>query len=116
MGSPGKSLCDMGILLQTEKLTKSYGDRMLFADVTIGLNEGDKVGLIARNGSGKSTLMRCLVGLEGYDSGSVVTAAGTRIAFLDQTPQLPEELPVWEAAVGYRPVVGRSCCRNCAAL
>ena len=49
--------------------------------------------------------MRCLVGLEGYDSGSVVTAAGTRIAFLDQTPQLPEELPVWEAAVGYRPVV-----------
>lgn len=105
MGSPGKSLCDMGILLQTEKLTKSYGDRMLFADVTIGLNEGDKVGLIARNGSGKSTLMRCLVGLEGYDSGSVVTAAGTRIAFLDQTPQLPEELPVWEAAVGYRPVV-----------
>jgi len=95
----------MGILLQTEKLTKSYGDRMLFADVTIGLNEGDKVGLIARNGSGKSTLMRCLVGLEGYDSGSVVTAAGTRIAFLDQTPQLPEELPVWEAAVGYRPVV-----------
>ncbi len=105
MGSPGKSLCDMGILLQTEKLTKSYGDRMLFADVTIGLNEGDKVGLIARNGSGKSTLMRCLVGLEGYDSGSVVTAAGTRVAFLDQTPQLPEELPVWEAAVGYRPVV-----------
>lgn len=95
----------MGILLQTEKLTKSYGDRMLFADVTLGLNEGDKVGLVARNGSGKSTLMRCLVGLEDVDSGSVVTASGTRVAFLDQTPELPGELSVWDAAVSYRPVV-----------
>lgn len=94
----------MGILLQTEKLTKSYGDRMLFADVTLGLNEGDKVGLVARNGSGKSTLMRCLAGLEDVDSGSVVTASGTRVAFLDQTPELPADMPVWEAAVAYRPV------------
>ncbi|MDE7141995.1 MAG: ATP-binding cassette domain-containing protein, partial [Muribaculaceae bacterium] len=95
----------MGILVQTENLTKSYGDRLLFADVTLGLNEGDKVGLVARNGSGKSTLMRCLVGLEDVDSGTVVKASGTRVAFLDQTPELPAELSVWEAATGYRAVV-----------
>ncbi len=95
---------DMGILLQTEKLTKSYGDRMLFADVSLGLNEGDKVGLVARNGSGKSTLMRCLVGLEDVDSGTVTTASGCRVAFLDQSPELPPELSVWEVAIGYHPV------------
>lgn len=95
---------DMGILLQTEKLTKSYGDRMLFADVSLGLNEGDKVGLVARNGSGKSTLMRCLVGLEDVDSGTVTTASGCGVAFLDQSPELPPELSVWEAAIGYHPV------------
>lgn len=100
-----KNRCDMGILVQTENLTKSYGDRLLFADVTLGLNEGDKVGLVARNGSGKSTLMRCLVGLEDVDSGTVVKASGTRVAFLDQTPELPAELSVWDAATGYRAVV-----------
>lgn len=95
----------MGVLLQTDKLTKSYGDRLLFADVSLGLSEGDKVGLVARNGSGKSTLMRCLSGLEDTDSGSVITASGVRIAFLDQTPDLALESTVWNAAKEYRPVV-----------
>ncbi|MCM1070741.1 MAG: ABC-F family ATP-binding cassette domain-containing protein [[Clostridium] fimetarium] len=95
----------MGVLLQTEKLTKSYGDRLLFGDLTLGLAEGDKVGLVARNGSGKSTLMRCIAGLEDVDSGSVVKSDGVRVAFLDQTPDLPEELSVWEAATSYRPIV-----------
>ncbi len=94
----------MGVLLQTEKLTKSYGDRLLFSDVTFGLAEGDKVGLVGRNGSGKSTLMRCLAGVEDVDSGSVVTASGVKIVFLDQTPDMPENLSVWEAAIAYRPV------------
>lgn len=95
----------MGVLLQTEKLTKSYGDRLLFGDLTLGLAEGDKVGLVARNGSGKSTLMRCIAGLEDVDSGSVVKSDGVRVAFLDQTPDLPEELTVWDAAISYRPIV-----------
>ncbi len=95
----------MGVLLQTDKLTKSYGDRLLFADVSLGLSEGDKVGLIARNGSGKSTLMRCLSGLEDVDSGTVVKAGGVRVAFLDQTPDLDVDSSVWEAAKAYRPVV-----------
>ncbi len=95
----------MGVLLQTEKLTKSYGDRLLFGDLTLGLAEGDKVGLVARNGSGKSTLMRCIAGLEDVDSGSVVKSDGVRVAFLDQTPDLPEDLTVWDAAISYRPIV-----------
>lgn len=44
------------VILQVEELTKSYGDRMLFADVTFGIEEGDKIGIVARNGTGKTTL------------------------------------------------------------
>ena len=46
--------------LQLENLTKSHGDRMIFADVTFGINQGDKIALIAKNGTGKTTLLRCI--------------------------------------------------------
>lgn len=52
------------IRLQVDGLTKSYGDRLLFADVTFGIEEGDKIGIVARNGTGKSTLLRIMAGLE----------------------------------------------------
>ncbi len=80
--------------LQIEGLTKSYGDRMLFADVTFGVYEGDKIGLIARNGKGKSTLLSIIAGKEDYDSGNVVFRNGLRVGFLEQTPELPARLSV----------------------
>lgn len=73
--------------LQVEGLTKSFGDRLLFGDVTFGIYEGDKVGLIARNGTGKSTMLRIIAGVEERDSGSVVFRSGLRVGFLEQTPQ-----------------------------
>lgn len=72
--------------LQIEKLTKSYGDRILFADVTFGIYEGDKIGLIARNGAGKSTLLSIICGREDYDSGNVVFRNGLRVGYLEQLP------------------------------
>lgn len=72
--------------LQVEDLTKSYGDRMLFDSVTFGINEGDKIGLIAKNGTGKSTLLRILSGAEAPDSGSVTFRNGLRVGFLAQIP------------------------------
>ena len=72
--------------LQVEDLTKSYGDRMLFDSVTFGVNEGDKIGLIAKNGTGKSTLLRILSGIESPDSGQVTFRNGLRTGFLTQTP------------------------------
>ena len=69
------------IRLQVDGLTKSYGDRLLFADVTFGIEEGDKIGIVARNGTGKSTLLRIIAGLEEADSGSVVGSRGLRIGF-----------------------------------
>lgn len=89
----------MASFLQIENLTKSYGDRLLFADVTFGINEGDKMGLIAKNGMGKTTLLRCIAGQESVDSGTVTFTSGLRMGFLEQSPQLDENLTVTEACL-----------------
>lgn len=80
--------------LQIENLTKSHGDRMIFADVTFGINQGDKIALIAKNGTGKTTLLRCLAGTESVDSGKITPRSGLKTGILEQTPQLPDEMTV----------------------
>lgn len=77
--------------LQVDSLAKSYGDNLLFADVSFSLSQGDKVGLIARNGAGKSTLLRILAGEEGYDSGVITFARGVSVGFLSQEPRFDPE-------------------------
>ncbi|MDE6644715.1 MAG: ABC-F family ATP-binding cassette domain-containing protein [Muribaculaceae bacterium] len=76
--------------MQIDSLTKSVGDRMLFADVTMGISEGDKIGLIAKNGTGKTTLLRCITGLESPDSGTVIRRDGLTVGFLEQSPHFPD--------------------------
>ena len=80
--------------LQIENLTKSFGDRLLFGDVTFGVFEGDKIGLIAKNGSGKTTLLRIIAGEEDYDSGAVVFRNDLQVAFLHQMPEFDLNLMV----------------------
>ena len=80
--------------LQIENLTKSHGDRMIFADVTFGINQGDKIALIAKNGTGKTTLLRCLAGTESADSGKITPRSGLKTGILEQTPQLPDEMTI----------------------
>ena len=80
--------------LQIENLTKSFGDRLLFGDVTFGVFEGDKIGLIAKNGSGKTTLLRIIAGEEDYDSGAVVCRNDLKVAFLHQMPEFDLNLMV----------------------
>lgn len=82
--------------LQIENLTKSHGDRMIFADVTFGINQGDKIALIAKNGTGKTTFLRCLAGTESADSGKITPRSGLRTGILEQTPQLPDAMTVEE--------------------
>ena len=72
--------------LQIDGLTKSIGDRILFRDVTFGIYEGDKIGLIAQNGAGKSTFLNVLAGKEDYDSGRVVYRNDLRVGYLEQQP------------------------------
>ncbi len=77
--------------LQIEKLTKSFGDRVLFADVTLGIYQGDKIGLIAANGAGKTTFLNIIAGKEDYDSGNVVFRNDLRVGFLAQLPPFDPE-------------------------
>lgn len=89
----------MKSFLQIENLTKSFGDRVLFSDVTFGIYEGDKIGLIAKNGSGKTTLLRIIAGEESYDSGSLVLRNDLRVGYLKQLPELDPNLSVIEACL-----------------
>lgn len=76
----------MGALLQVEGLTKSFGYDLLFGDISFGLDEGDKVGLIAKNGTGKSTLLNLLASVDTPDSGSIIYRNNLRIGYLPQSP------------------------------
>lgn len=84
-------------IFQVENLTKSFGDLLLLDDVSFGLAEGQRVGLIAKNGSGKTTLLNILSGKEGYEEGKITFRRDVRVAYLEQSPQYPSELTVLEA-------------------
>ncbi|MFN5984065.1 MAG: ABC-F family ATP-binding cassette domain-containing protein, partial [Fluviicola sp.] len=83
--------------LSVENIAKSYGDRLIFGDVSFGIDQGDKVAIVAKNGNGKTTLLRCLMNIEPLDSGRVVYRNDLRIAFMQQTELLNENLTVLEA-------------------
>lgn len=89
----------MANFLNIENLTKSYGDRILFSDITFGVDQGDKIGIVARNGTGKSTLLRLLAGEESADSGSIVYRNGIRVGYLPQEPVFRHGATVIEAAL-----------------
>ena len=77
------------ILLSCESISKSYGVRALFSNLTLALCEGDHVGLIGPNGSGKSTLLKILAGLESPDQGTRTLRGHTRVGYVPQEPSFP---------------------------
>jgi ATP-binding cassette subfamily F protein uup len=74
--------------LQVEGLSKSFGVDVLFEDITFGVAEGEKIGLIAKNGTGKSTLLDILAGIASADSGTVIYRNNLRVGYLPQLPDL----------------------------
>lgn len=87
----------MNPYLQVENLTKSFGDLVLFEQISFGIAEGQRIGLIAKNGSGKTTLLNILSGKEGYDEGKITFRKDLRVGYLEQSPYYPEDLTVMEA-------------------
>ena len=83
--------------LSVENLTKSFGVRILFSDLTFGIDQGQKVAIVAKNGAGKTTLLRCLMEMEPYDSGRIVYRNDIRIAFMEQSELLNPEQTILEA-------------------
>ncbi|MEO8042739.1 MAG: ABC-F family ATP-binding cassette domain-containing protein [Acidobacteriota bacterium] len=83
-------------ILSLENVSKNYGFRPLFENVTLGLEERDKIGIIGENGSGKTTLLRIIAGIEQPDTGRVTRAKGKSLAYLSQNPPYDENLTVLE--------------------
>lgn len=83
-------------LLTMENISKSYTERKLFDHISLGINEGDKIGVIGINGTGKSTLLKIIAGLEEPEEGTVTKGNHLRIAYLPQTPVFPSSKSVLE--------------------
>ncbi|SDH49133.1 ATPase components of ABC transporters with duplicated ATPase domains [Leifsonia sp. 98AMF] len=92
----------MAHLLGAESLHLEYPTRTVFDSVTLGLSEGDRVGVVGRNGDGKSTLLQLLAGRIEPDSGRVTRRRGVTVGMLDQRDELPSQLTVGHAIVGDR--------------
>ena len=88
-----------GNLVSLERVHKAYGVRPLLADVSLGIGEGDKVGVVGRNGDGKTTLLRVLAGLEPADDGRVTRNRGLRLGYLTQGDDLDPAATVREAVL-----------------
>jgi len=87
--------------LSVENLAKTYGERTIFSDLTFGIDQGQKVAIVAKNGAGKTTLLRCLMDLEPVDSGRVTYRKDIRVAFMQQTETLDPELTILEAVFSH---------------
>lgn len=87
------------ILLNAEGISKSYSEKILLDNVSLGINEGDKIGLIGVNGTGKSTFLKILAGVDEAEAGTVITGNGVRIGYLPQNPDFDGDKTILEQAM-----------------
>ena len=92
----------MNNILNMEHISKIYGDKVIFDDITCGIHQGDKIGIIGINGTGKTTFLRILAGLEEPDDGQVILQNGLRLSFLPQHPEFPEGETVLSYVAGQK--------------
>lgn len=78
-------------LITLENISKSYSEKILLNKISLGINEGDKIGIIGVNGTGKSTLLKIIAGFEEYDSGKISKGNKIRIEYLSQNPYFKDE-------------------------
>ncbi|WP_142415211.1 ABC-F family ATP-binding cassette domain-containing protein [Hathewaya massiliensis] len=83
-------------LISMENLSKSYSEKILFHNISLGINEGDKIGVIGINGTGKSTLLKVISGVESYDEGNIIKNNKVHIEYLEQNPEFDENSTVLE--------------------
>lgn len=87
--------------LDVQNLSKRFGDRIIFDDISFSIAEGQKVGLIAQNGTGKSTLLSILMGEEGMESGQIIYRRDLNIGYLEQTPKIDPKETVLDACFNH---------------
>ncbi len=87
-------------ILVLEHITKRYGDKELFRDISLGVNDDEKIGIIGINGTGKSTLLKLIAGLEEPDDGQIIKGRNIKIGWLPQTPEVDAPTILSAAAAG----------------
>ena len=73
-------------MIQLDKVTKFYGERLILSDVTFKINDGEKLGIVGKNGAGKSTLVKIMIGAENFDAGTIGGLRAEDVGFVEQTP------------------------------
>ena len=73
-------------MIQLDKVTKFYGERLILSDVTFKINDGEKIGIVGKNGAGKSTLVKIMIGTETFDAGTIGGLRAEDVGFVEQTP------------------------------
>ena len=87
-------------ILNIEHVSKIYGDKTIFDDISFGIQQGDKIGIIGINGTGKTAFLKIMAGIEEPDEGQVIRQNGLRISFLPQHPVFPEGATVLSYVAG----------------
>lgn len=87
-------------VLNLEHISKVFGEKTIFDDISCGIQDGDKIGIIGINGTGKTTLLKIIAGLETPDNGQVVMQNGLRLTYLAQNPEFPEDATVLSYVMG----------------
>lgn len=85
------------IILQAQKISKSFGEQEVLQDISFTIQEKERVGLVGPNGAGKSTLLKCLTGLTEVDSGEISLAASLSLGYLEQLSEYPDGTSIWDA-------------------
>ena len=86
----------MAVLLSLDSISKSFGAKMLFKDLCLTINDGDKIGIIGDNGTGKSTLTKIMIDIESADSGNIARKKKLKTAYIPQVSEHPENKSVWD--------------------
>lgn len=93
-------------ILTAEGISKSYSEKILLDHISLGINEGDKIGLIGVNGTGKTTLLKVIAGIEPPDTGKIIKGSSVRVGYLDQTPAFePGTTVLQQVFNGHSPVM-----------
>ena len=93
-------------ILSAEGISKSYSEKILFNDISLGIGEGDKIGLIGVNGTGKSTLLKVIAGIETVDTGRILKSNKVRVGYLEQSPAFESGTTVLQQVFnGHSPVM-----------
>ena len=86
-------------ILNIEHISKIYGEKVIFDDVSLGIHSGDKIGVIGVNGTGKTTLLKIIAKINEPDKGQIIYGNGIRVSYLPQNPEFPKKQSILEYVI-----------------